>query len=488
MKKIRISSLAAVALFFTLLTGLVLPVSLSWAISSSDFSTKSLAELNQKRKHDFDGMKKRRIIKILMPFSKTFYFFDGADQKGLGYETAKLFETYINKKYQTENLKIQVIIIPSSRESLLNDLTSGVGDIAVANLTVTDKRQKIVDFANPILTGVSEVLVTNKSRTVKNLFDLSGREIHVRKSSSYYESLLALNKVLQETGKKTVKIVPAEELLEDEDLLEMVNANLIPAIIMDNHKADFWGQIFDNIKVHDDIQLAIGGDIAWAIRKNSPLLKKEINDFVKTHKKGTLKGNVLFNRYLKDTKYITNSMSSEHRKRFEHLVVLFEKYGQEYDFDYLMLTALAYQESKLDQSRRSRAGAIGVMQILPSTAKDKNVNIHGIEKVDPNIHAGTKYLRFMADQYFSDDPNLDNLNKALFAFASYNAGPNRIAKLRKEAAKSGLDPNQWFNNVEIIAAKRIGRETVQYVSNIFKYYVAYKLINERNTKIKRLQK
>jgi membrane-bound lytic murein transglycosylase MltF len=118
------------------------------------------------------------------------------------------------------------------------------------------------------------------------------------------------------------------------------------------------------------------------------------------------------------------------------------------------------------------------MQVMPTTAKDRNVNIADIHLVEPNIHAGAKYMRFLVDQYF-DEPGIDNVNRHLFAFAAYNGGPNRIARLRREAAAKGLDPNKWFNNVELLAAEQIGRETVQYVSNIYKYYVAYKLVLDR---------
>jgi membrane-bound lytic murein transglycosylase MltF len=167
------------------------------------------------------------------------------------------------------------------------------------------------------------------------------------------------------------------------------------------------------------------------MRKDSPLLKTEINEFVKKNKKGTLQGNIIFKKYLKNTKYIENSLDTDSRKRFDETIVFFKKYGDQYDFDWLMLAALAFQESKIDQNRRSHAGAVGVMQVLPTTAKDKNINIADIEKIDPNIHAGTKYLRFMMDRYF-DDPKIDRLNRGLLAFASYNAGPAKISKLRKK--------------------------------------------------------
>ena len=186
-------------------------------------------------------------------------------------------------------------------------------------------------------------------------------------------------------------------------------------------------------------------------------------------------GNILLKRYLKDNKWVRNPPQAEERKRFEALLELFIEYADQYGFDWLMLAALGYQESRIDQSVRSPAGAIGVMQMLKSTAKDPNVGIPDIEKVESNIHAGTKYLRFLRDRYFND-PAIDPVNQTLFAFASYNAGPARVAKLREEATESGLDPNVWFGNVEVISAKRIGRETTQYVSNIYKYYVAYRSI------------
>jgi membrane-bound lytic murein transglycosylase MltF len=335
-------------------------------------------EIAKKWSGDFDGMTERHLIRALVPPSKTFYFLDGADQRGLTYELLKEFETYLNKKLQRKALKIKVVVIPTRRDRLLPALLEGLGDISAGNLTITPARQKKVDFSDPHLTGVDEIIITGPaSPAIKTIDDLSAKEIHVRKSSSYYESLLQLNDRFKKFGKKPIKIIPADEYLEDEDLLEMMNVGLVPMIVMDSHKAEFWAQ--------------------------------------------------------------------------------------------------AYQESGIDQSKRSPAGAIGVMQLLPSTAAGPNVNIRKIEVMEHNIHAGAKYLRFIHDRYLKNEP-MDALNKMLFAFASYNAGPGRVIKLRKEAGESGFDSNIWFRNVEIIAARRIGAETVQYVSNIYKYYIAYRLI------------
>jgi membrane-bound lytic murein transglycosylase MltF len=447
--------------------------------AESDADSKKALLKNEPWIGDFDKMTEKRQIRVLVTYSETFYFLDRGQQRGITYDLLEEFEKYVNQKIQAKTLKINVVYIPVRRDELIPGLVKGLGDIAVANLTITPERQKHVDFSNPLMTGVQELLVTGPAApSVASLDDLAGKEIHVRKSSSYYESLVQLNGSLKKNGKKPIKLIPVDDVLEDEDLLEMVNAGLIPMIIMDSHKAQFWTQIFEKIKVHSEISVRTGGEIAWAFRKKNPKLKAVINEFAAGHKEGTLLGNMLFKRYLKNTKYVKNSLSKQELKKFEDMVQLFKKYADRYDFDYLMITAQAYQESSLDHSKKSPAGAIGVMQLLPTTAADPNVNIAEIEKLENNIHAGTKYLRFIINQYYKDEP-MDNVNKMLFAFASYNAGPAKVNRLRKKTAAMGLDPNVWFHNVEIAAAKVIGRETVQYVSNIYKYYIAYRMVTEQ---------
>ncbi|NNF45517.1 MAG: lytic transglycosylase F, partial [Desulfofustis sp.] len=335
---------------------------------------------------DLDEMAKERIIRVLMPYSRTFYFFDGAQPRGASYDLIKLFEKFINEKYKTETLKIHAVVIPTPREKLIPMLAAGKGDLAVGNLTITEERLAQVDFSDPLGKGVDEILVTQAGDdNLNSIFDLAGKEIHARKSSSYYASLVKLNETLKSLNKKEVKIVEADDNLEDEDLLEMLNAGLIEFMVIDSHKGEFWVQIFDNIQLHPEIKFRTEGKIGWAMRKNSPKLMAAVNEFVKDHKQGTLMGNILIKRYLQDTDYITNSIYNEHMQRFNLTVKFFKKYGEKYDFDHLMLAALAYQESKLNQNLKSHAGAVGVMQILPSTAKDKNVGIPDIYELDPNI-------------------------------------------------------------------------------------------------------
>jgi membrane-bound lytic murein transglycosylase MltF len=197
-----------------------------------------------------------------------------------------------------------------------------------------------------------------------------------------------------------------------------------------------------------------------------------VNCFLENNRQGTLVGNVVLERYLEDTRWAANARDEKALQRYRSMLDLFRHYAERYELDPLLLVALAYQESRLDHSLRSRAGAVGVMQMLPSTAQDKNVGIANISGLENNIHAGAKYLRWMMDRYY-DDPGMDRFQQELFALASYNAGPAKIARLRKHAAAQGFDPNLWFDNVELVAAREIGRETVQYVANIYKYYLSY---------------
>ena len=428
---------------------------------------------------DFDGMKDRRLVRMLVAYSKTFYFIDKGTQRGSTYELGMLLEKALNAGTKDRARPIRVVFIPTSRDQLLPALAAGRGDIAAANLTITPERLELVDFSAPIAGDVSEILVTPAGTTAPASAEgLSGAKVHVRRSSSYYSSLVRLNTRLKALGKAPVEIVPADENLEDEDILEMVNAGLIPATIVDSHIATFWKQIFETIELHPDVRVREGGEVAWAIRKDSPQFKQVVDAFIAKNRKGSATGNDILNRYLKSTKWVKNATADADMKRLREVTDLFKKYSDQYGFDWLLVAAQGYQESGLDQSTRSRVGAIGVMQVMPATARDRNVNIPNIHELEPNIHAGVKYLRFMVNEYF-DEPGIDRVNRHLFAFASYNAGPNRIQRLRRVAADEGLDPNKWFNNVEVVVAREVGRETVQYVSNIYKYYLAYKLVVEQ---------
>ena len=428
---------------------------------------------------DLDGMEERRVIRVLTVYAPGRYYLDEAQERGLTYEMFKQYENYLNDHLDRKHLRVHVVFIPVARDELIPALIEGRGDIVAASLSITPERREKIDFTKPVSKAVSEILVTGPAApALAGINDLSGKTVYVRSSSSYRESVEALNARLVAAGKAPVAVEPLSEALEDDDLIEMVNSGMLPWAIVDDYKTTLWDGVFNNITAREDIVFRSGGRIAWGMRKNSPLLASSLNTFLSGHRQGTLFGNILVNRYIRDFDWAANALADEDYGRLEELADVFRKYGEQYGIDYLMVAAQGYQESRLRQDARSSAGAIGVMQLLPSTASDPNVGIHDISEVEPNIHAGVRYLNFLRERYFSGN-GISEPDRTLLALGAYNAGPARMINLRREAEQEGYDPNVWFDNVEVIAARRIGRETVQYVANIYKYYLAYRLVAQQ---------
>ena len=438
------------------------------------------AAMDKPRTGDLEEIIKRRAIRVGVTFNRTHYFVDEGQERGITYEALKAFEEDLNRDLKTGNLKVHVVCVPMSRDQLGDALKSGRIDMIAAMVTVRPEVEAEAAFSEPTRTNVSQVVVTGPGAPViASLDDLAGREVFVRRPSVYTESIARLNAQLKAKGKPEVVILEAPAVLEDDDILEMVNAGLAPITVVDDYLATFWKQVFPNLNVHQDVALATGGRLAVAFRKDNPRLRETVNAWIRKHGKGDAFRNVLERRYLSSTKFAKNAAAEAERRKFTAVIQLFRKYGSQYNVDYLLMAAQGYQESTLDQNVKSPVGAIGIMQVMPATGKELNVG--DIHEIEANIHAGVKYMRFMMDRYYADEP-MDPLNKALMTFASYNAGPGRVRQLRREAEKKGLNPNVWFGNVERVASERIGRETVTYVSNIFKYYVAYKLLADQQVR------
>jgi membrane-bound lytic murein transglycosylase MltF len=426
---------------------------------------------------DLDGMIERRLIRVLTTYSKTAYFIDRGTQRGLVPDAFKLFEDDLNKRLKNRHLRVQVVILPVAHDELVPALLEGRGDIVAAGKLISDWRKARVDFTNPTRSGISVIPITGPGvPPVARVADLAGREIYLRPSDAPKAAVQRFNAELAKAGKPPVRVRPAPEVLADEDLIEMVSAGLVPLTLVDDQIAEFWQQVFPGIVLNRGAAVRTDAQAGMMVRKGSPQLLAELNAFLARYPEGSLTRNVLLQKYLKSVKYAKPATSDAEMKRFREVVALMRKYGDQYDLDYLLMAAQGYQESGLDHSRRSQVGAIGVMQVMPKTGAELKVG--DVRQLEPNIHAGVKYVRYMIDHYYADEP-MDELNKGLFAFASYNAGPARIRQLRNKAAERGLDPNRWFNNVEVVAAESIGRETVQYVSNIYKYYLAYQMVVEQ---------
>ncbi len=429
--------------------------------------------LSEVYKGDLPDMMERQHIRVLTTINRTDFFLDGINPHGFEYSLLKQYEKKLNKGKTRRNLKTVLEFIPVPRDRLLEDLNNGYGDIAAAGLTITPQRKLQADFTDPYLFDISEILVTHKDAVAVNSRDeMSGREVFVRKSSSYHESIAILNNVLKLKKKEPIKIIEADENLETEDILEIVNSGAIEMTVCDSHIAEIWSKVLPDIRLHEDIIFRKGSRIAWAVRKDNPLLKENLNGFIKEHKKGTLMGNMFFNRYYDEMKWIQNPLKGKLEKRTAEYKPLIKKYSRQYNFDWILILSMAFQESGLNHNKKSSKGAEGLMQIKPSTAADPKVGIKDVGDVENNIHAAVKYLDFIRTRYYSDD-DIKPRDRVRFTLAAYNAGPAKINRARIKAKEMDLDPNKWFRNVELAVLKYVGQEPVKYVSNINKYYVIY---------------
>lgn len=431
-----------------------------------------------RRTGDLPEMLKERRIRALVVINPIGFFYSHGKPKGMTYETLEQLQTYVNKKANRQRLKVRVTFIPLRPDELGPALRDGIGDVIAAGVAITPERQRDFAFTTPTKRNVSYIVVTGKELANAASFDdLAGKAIYANPVTPEYDWLKQVNEERARSGKPALSVKKADTNLREDDLVEMVNAGLIPATVAMEHRASLWAQVLPNIRPHSTMRVAHSGELGWVTRKDNPELKKLLDGFLQKHREGTTFGNVLLQRYLKRNEWVRDSTNTREMKKYSEYEGYFKKYGAQYSFDYLMLVALGYQESLLDQRKRSPQGAVGIMQVIPKYAAHPPIDVRDVSKADKNILAGVRILNNIVKNYF-DDPAIDEVNRTLFTFASYNAGPTRMLRLRKRAAQKGLDPNKWFDNVELEVAKDIGEETVTYVDNIYKYYVAYKLAAE----------
>ncbi|HKU62597.1 MAG TPA: transporter substrate-binding domain-containing protein [Gemmatimonadales bacterium] len=453
--------------------------------------TPSLDQLSrlgsQRWSFDLDSLVARRVIRVLVTPNRMAYFLDGPRQRGSAYEAVQEFERELNRTLGTKTLQVECVFIPVPRDQLLSRLAEGRGDLAVGLIRPTPERRKQLDFSAPLYEGVRDIVVTGPGAPpLQRLEDLAGREVYVRPSSSAAESLRRLNQEWKARGVPEIVILPADEHLDDGDVLEMVSGGVVPITVVSEGDAQAYAPLLPTLALHRELVVDSGGSYAWALRKGTPELREAVDRFVRGHRSGTTFGNIMIQRYWQNNRWLENPTAGGGLARYQAVIGAFRASAAEFDLDPLLLLAQGYQESGLDQSRKSHAGAVGVMQVKPSTAAAPPIGISGVDRLDNNVRAGAKYLRFIIDRYYSDS-TITPLDRELFAMASYNAGPARVAGLRREARDAGLDPDRWFQNVEVIAAREIGRETVDYVSNIYKYYLAYTLLAEHRASQQRAE-
>ncbi|WP_293143818.1 lytic transglycosylase F [Moritella sp.] len=446
------------------------------SITQRSVAQQQLSLHSQPSFEDLPQLLKKRTIKVLVVNHPAYYFIYQSRPRGLAYDMMREYEKHLNQKhFKDTRLKLNILFIPVPSSQIISLLAQGYGDIAIGPLMTPQRQQNQVTHTEPIYTDHQLLLVSHKStKEYQDIKQLSGKEIWIRRNSIYHQQLQHINKQLFHLNEPPIYINIVSDELEDLEILDMVDNKQIFMTMTSNHSLRLWKRLYKNIKIHP--KLAVGSRIpsTWAVRNHTPQLTRSLNQFIAKHKKGTKIGNILHRRYLVRHPWLKKVIHQQFENRYLETEQIIKKYAKQYKFDWQLILAQAYQESRLNQKAISHRGAVGVMQVLPSTANEPYINIKNINQVDANIHAGVKYLHFMQQRYFSHD-KITKIDSLLLSFAAYNAGPAKLIRLRKRALKEGLNPNIWFNHVEKIAAEVIGRETVDYVNNIYKFYITYLL-------------
>lgn len=423
---------------------------------------------------DLPEIRRLGILRVLVAYAKGDFFIADGETRGVEADLAKDFAAWLSRKRARHTPPVQAIFIPVPFDRLLDELEAGRGDIAAASLTITASRTARVPFTTPYLRGVDEVFVARRGAPLPTrMEDLAGRTVHALSGSSHEEHLRALDARLKDMGLEGVKLVTPASGLEAEDLFAMLDAGAIDLVAADRHRADLWTRIMPGIQVAPGVVLHGGNDIGWAVRPGCPeLLTAADAYFAARGGKALNRATTLVTSYYRSPEWRDNPLGRKFKARADALWPHFSEYGEQYGFDAFLLLAQGFRESGLQQSLRSPRGAVGVMQVLPSTAALMGVK-NVVRNARANIHAGVRYMDYLRDDYFSD-PELREPDRTLFSLAAYNMGPNRLMRVREKAARMGLDRNRWFGNVEYAALRYVGQEPVRYVSLISAYHMAYK--------------
>jgi len=424
---------------------------------------------------DLPEMLERNTIRVLVVPNYSTYFLDDKGQpRGLDYELLKGWEKMLNKGREKGASPIKVKFIPVTVKELGAALLEGRGDIAGITLVTPDRAEEFA-YATPIIDSIQEVVVTRKGGpAMTRLEDLAGQEVHVVAGSAQVDSLSKLNQQFKKQGLPPMKMILAAHYVAPENLLEMLHAGMIQAAVISDAFARLWNRVFPNLVVHENIPVTSGLKAAWAVRKNNPQLLAKLNEAIAsvlTEDRKTF--NREFNQYFKTTHWIENPFSKS--TKFA-LAAHFQKEAAAFGMNWHRLMAQGFQESALNPDAKSPTGAVGIMQVLPSTAEW--LGVPNYEEVEGNIHAGAKYMDNLMKRW-AREPGITADNRFYFALAAYNAGPGRVGTYRKQAQALGYNPDVWFGSVERIPLHRGNLETVMYVRNILNYAMAYQSAYDR---------
>ncbi len=436
------------------------------------------AHVAKQYESDLESVLHKRYLRVLTSNNSFDYFIYQGRHAGYQYEMVREFTRRLNDKYFSGRgtLKIQFELLPVRSEQLIPMLLEGRADMIAARLTITSERAALVLFSDPYR-KVDELLVAGQNtKRLRHLSDLAGRQVAVRKSSSYYESLAALSREFTASGKPEIRIETVDEDLETEDILALVAAGRFELSVADSIVAKTAVALFPELRIVPELHLRAGGELAWATRPGSAALQREMNEFLAGYRQGSLLGNVTTKKYFENHVGLQARIQADGKTRLSPYDDDFRRRAAQYGFDWRLLAAVAYQESRFEQSSRNRSGAVGLFQIKPSTAREPYIDIPdvaGKENASNNIRAGVKYLAWIKARYFDSVGEMRERDRVRMTLAAYNAGPRTLINAQRQARKMELDPTRWFRNVEMALLAMSKPEPVKYVSEINQRYLSY---------------
>ena len=387
---------------------------------------------------------------------------------GVEYQRLRAFEQYLNRT-DRDGRTLKLKIIPKAKDQLLGALLRGEGDL-VAPGELLNVRGSHVRASTAIVANVPLIVVSRQGdRRYQSLEQMSGRSLALPAGSVAGEALRQINRKLVANKRPPIIVEWVDPSLAVEDVLEMVQAGIFALTAVEQPIAERWAKLMPKLRLEPQLELAKDGDLRWFMRRDAPMLSAGVDRFLKSYR-SPADQDAAFQRVYRRLYRVHYPLGRAERNKLDKLRPVLQRHAQQQRFDWLTLAALAFKESTLNPAARGAGGATGLMQITPAAAR--SVGVENIGVLENNVQASAKYLAMIRRNYFNS-PQLNERERMAFVLAGYNLGPQRVQSMRAEARRRGLNPNQWFFQVERIAMEQVGMGVVSYVNSVNKYYLAY---------------
>ncbi|MFK4026552.1 MltF family protein [Stutzerimonas balearica] len=418
---------------------------------------------------DLADIRRSGVLRVLINQSRNSSGEIKGEAIGVEYARLRAFEQFLDRG-RGEGQGITLKLIPKAKDQLLAALQRGEGDLVAPGELIDTRNSRGLSRSRPVVRDVDMVLVGRKSGPqYQRLEQLSGRSLALPPGSAAGRAVNELNERLLARGLAPIVVEWVDPTLAVEDVLEMVQAGIYPVTAVERTIAERWAKVMPRLRIDDRVRLGNQADMHWFVRKEASMLRASIDRFLKDYRPPENQ-DAAFERVYRRLYKVQYPLDRVGRQRLEKVRPTLQRYAAKMELDWLNLAAVAFKESTLNPAAKGSGGATGLMQVTQATAR--NLGVADIHKLDNNVYASAKYLASIRRQYFAS-PRLNERERMAFTLAAYNLGPQRVQSMRAEARRRGLDPNQWFFQVERVAMETVGMGVVAYVNSVNKYYLAY---------------